>query len=400
MPASEAPDSPSTFVPSIAYEPSVGESRQPMIAMSVDLPEPEGPTRATNSPAETVRSMPQSACTAMPFDPKTFVRPCVSMIGRMSVVVVLLDLLLRGVFEGDLLAPLEARQDLDALERRDAGGDGHDVVVVLPMVREPHVLAAPVEAFLRGGDLLGLQVALEAIGDGLSFRARARFERNRDGLVSLFSEDLDVRAHAGAIGIAELVEFDLDGKDLDLVLQLRGGRDEAHFAREDLLRIGVERDPDWLAHIHLRDVDLVEVHPDEERLEVGHREEDRARVEGRHPRRHGLAQLDAFRDDDAGHWARHARALGQRVAGDRDAVPLDDLVPLPRGLEVLGREIALRDVVIQRLAADEAFLEEPLLRAELPFGIFQADVGLRDAGPHVGERLRLGLVGLHLGEEV
>src|ERR1035437_9660979 len=133
MRASAAPDSPSKFVPSIAYEPSVGESRQPMIAMSVDLPEPEGPTRATNSPAETVRSMPQSACTAMPFDPKTFVRPCVSMIGRMSVVVVLLDLLLRGVFEGDLLAPLEARQGLDGFACWGGGGDGHAAALVLPV---------------------------------------------------------------------------------------------------------------------------------------------------------------------------------------------------------------------------------------------------------------------------
>src|ERR1022692_1374984 len=49
-------------------------------------------------------------------------------------------------------------------------------------------------------------------------------------------------------------------------------------------------------------------------------------------------------------------------------------------------EIALRDVVLQRLAADEAVLEEPLLRAELALGVLQADVGLRDAGPHVGER--------------
>src|SRR5450759_3398786 len=101
MRASAAPDSPSTFVPPIAYEPLVGESRQPMIAMSVDLPEPDGPTRATNSPAETERSMPQSAGTAVPFDPKTFVRPCASMMEDMSVVVVLFDFFLRGVLEGD-----------------------------------------------------------------------------------------------------------------------------------------------------------------------------------------------------------------------------------------------------------------------------------------------------------
>ena len=125
-------------------EPPVGESRQPMIAISVDLPEPDGPTSATNSPRSTVRSMPRRACTAVPLEPKTLVRPRVSMIAR-SVVVVLLDLLLRRVLERDLLGPLEAGADLDALEGRDAGLDGDDVVVVLPVVREPDVLAAAVQ---------------------------------------------------------------------------------------------------------------------------------------------------------------------------------------------------------------------------------------------------------------
>src|SRR5664279_5186166 len=137
-----------------------------MIAMSVDFPEPEGPTRATNSPAETVRSMPQSACTAVPFDPKTFVRPCVSMMERMSpisVVVVLLDLLLRGVLERDLIAALQTREDLDALQRRDAGGDGDGLVVVLPVVGEPDVLAAPIEPLLGGGEKLRLEIAPEEV---------------------------------------------------------------------------------------------------------------------------------------------------------------------------------------------------------------------------------------------
>ena len=43
--------------------PSVGVSRQPMRFMSVDLPEPEGPTIATNSPLSTSRSMPFRAST-------------------------------------------------------------------------------------------------------------------------------------------------------------------------------------------------------------------------------------------------------------------------------------------------------------------------------------------------
>ena len=79
---------------------------------------------------------------------------------------------------------------------------------------------------------------------------------------------------------------------------------------------------------------------------------------------------------------------------------LDDLVALPGGLDVLGREVALRDEVFQRLAADEAFLEEALLGGELALGVLQGDLGLRDAGPHVGEGLGLRDVRLDLGQDV
>ena len=52
--------------------------------MSVDLPEPDGPIRAMNSPRATVRSMPRSAWTATPLVPYVFVRPFVSMMGFMA----------------------------------------------------------------------------------------------------------------------------------------------------------------------------------------------------------------------------------------------------------------------------------------------------------------------------
>ena len=39
-----------TSCPSRRYVPAVGTSRQPMIFMQVDLPEPDWPTMATNSP--------------------------------------------------------------------------------------------------------------------------------------------------------------------------------------------------------------------------------------------------------------------------------------------------------------------------------------------------------------
>src|SRR5438105_11956271 len=51
--------------PSSRYEPLVGRSRQPMRFMKVDLPEPEGPMMATNSPLRTSRLMARSACTTL-----------------------------------------------------------------------------------------------------------------------------------------------------------------------------------------------------------------------------------------------------------------------------------------------------------------------------------------------
>src|SRR5579864_198982 len=99
------------------------------MAISVDLPEPEGPTSATNSPSATVRSMPRRACTALPLLPNTLVSWWVSMMGGMArrlarcggpgapgaaapvkglessvVLVVLLDLLARRVLQADLLS--------------------------------------------------------------------------------------------------------------------------------------------------------------------------------------------------------------------------------------------------------------------------------------------------------
>src|SRR5258706_2514918 len=329
-----------------------------MIAIRVDLPEPDGPIRATNSPRWTVRSMPRNACTAVPLEPNTLVRPRVWMIARSVaghrrfappsgvtrsrsscstslVVIVLLDLLLRRVLEGDSLSALEAGEDLDALEGGDARGDGHDVVVVLPVVGEPDELAPAAEALLGVLDELWRETVLEPVDDGATVPALERFQGDGDRLVLLLPQDLHVRAHAGAVHVSELVERDLDRKDLDLLQELGRGRHEADFARERLLRVGVERDPHRLPHLHLGDVDLVEVDLDEQRAEVGEREEHGARVEGRHAGGDGLAELDALGDDDARHGSRDPGPL-RVVARDRDAVALDDLVTLAGGLSGLG----------------------------------------------------------------
>src|SRR6266567_2391691 len=77
--ARSRPDRPSTRSPSSAYVPEVGVSRHPRIDISVDLPDPDGPISARNSPRSTVRSMPRRAWTATPLDPYVFISPVVSM---------------------------------------------------------------------------------------------------------------------------------------------------------------------------------------------------------------------------------------------------------------------------------------------------------------------------------
>jgi len=57
-------ESAETSCPSRTYVPLVGASRQPMMCISVDLPEPDGPMMATICPLSTPRSMPLKACTA------------------------------------------------------------------------------------------------------------------------------------------------------------------------------------------------------------------------------------------------------------------------------------------------------------------------------------------------
>ena len=58
-----ASDREPTSTPSISTVPELGRSRVPMRLRSVDLPEPEGPTMATNSPSSISRLTPAQAAT-------------------------------------------------------------------------------------------------------------------------------------------------------------------------------------------------------------------------------------------------------------------------------------------------------------------------------------------------
>src|SRR5437870_2905775 len=60
-----------TSCPSRKYCPDVGRSRQPTMCMNVDLPDPDGPVTARNSPSWTSRLTPRSARTST--SPTTYV---------------------------------------------------------------------------------------------------------------------------------------------------------------------------------------------------------------------------------------------------------------------------------------------------------------------------------------
>ena len=64
---------PLTSTPFSQYSPEVGESRQPMMCISVDLPEPEGPVMATHSPLAISSETPSSAWTSASPVPYTLV---------------------------------------------------------------------------------------------------------------------------------------------------------------------------------------------------------------------------------------------------------------------------------------------------------------------------------------
>src|SRR5690242_8848693 len=67
-------------VPSINTEPPSGGMNPAMIFISVDLPQPEGPTRATNSPSWTVR-LTSWTTSSRPFsEGKLFLRPLTSIL--------------------------------------------------------------------------------------------------------------------------------------------------------------------------------------------------------------------------------------------------------------------------------------------------------------------------------
>src|ERR1700755_1413153 len=76
MIASSSSVLPTSGSPARDTSPSVGVSRPAMMLSSVDLPQPDGPITATNSPGVIVKSTPRSARTGAPSDSNVLRRPC------------------------------------------------------------------------------------------------------------------------------------------------------------------------------------------------------------------------------------------------------------------------------------------------------------------------------------
>src|SRR3990167_706231 len=68
---------PTTFLPAMRSSPSEGSSRPAMMLSSVDLPQPEGPTRIRNSPGATSISIFLRTSTALSPLPKTLRMPAI-----------------------------------------------------------------------------------------------------------------------------------------------------------------------------------------------------------------------------------------------------------------------------------------------------------------------------------
>ena len=83
--ARACPSISATSRPSRRYRPAVGTSRQPRRFISVDLPDPETPMTATESPCSTVRSTPRRACTTASPTPYVLVAARTSMTGTRGV---------------------------------------------------------------------------------------------------------------------------------------------------------------------------------------------------------------------------------------------------------------------------------------------------------------------------
>src|SRR5262245_12528948 len=189
-----------TSLPSISIKPLSMSSSPAMVLRSVDLPQPEGPTRTANSPEETLRSMPRSTSTG----PK---RLCSPWMVRSAMVASPLDRAHRDAAHQEALHGCHREEDRHGAEHRHRGDLGPEIRLTAEITgdlngvggdlgagqhqREDEVVPGEDEGEDRGGEQAGanhreyhLPQHLPA-GAAIDQRALLEFERHL----------LDIAAH-------------------------------------------------------------------------------------------------------------------------------------------------------------------------------------------------------------
>src|SRR5688572_7670198 len=339
--------SPVTSCPSSRYLPSVGVSRSPSSASSVDLPQPEGPEIERNSPFATSRWMPSSACVSRSSVKKTLVRST-----RLIMAVSCIPLSVLSVDDESVLAgPL------------GGVGEGHDVAGLEALEHDDlvHRGLAELHGHALGDGVAGLRAEYRGRGIGLRADRAADVAHVRERL----DRDRAVDREIGARLRGELfVEVDLDAH------RTRGdGGVHAHDSAADQAVTQIDDGRETrrqVAGVELRDAEL--------RVQrAGLRDACDVRARG---------ELLAFLHRDALHHARDSARDRQRVG--REALLFGCALELPQP-RLARFELGI-DGGVERgeaLLLDLRALPE-LLRLDLRAGILQ----LRDRALLKGALLR------------
>src|SRR3546814_4521043 len=109
--------------PSISTSPSSGRSRRPAMCSSVDLPAPEGPTRATISPPATLKEAPDSTSRRLRACLNTRRTPRSSRPWPLRLPTLLRSLLTAPLLITEGLHRIEPRGAPGGVERRQEGED-------------------------------------------------------------------------------------------------------------------------------------------------------------------------------------------------------------------------------------------------------------------------------------
>src|SRR5690348_17059729 len=316
--------------PATLMVPRVGTSSPPSRFSSVVLPEPLGPMKATNSPFSTSRLSPcRTSISSLPrryflSSPRTWMRLLPSPRPSTRTMPSPLSLHLHGraiaqSFESpyhDLLAAGEAREDLLVVAPRAAHSDRTSFD--MPVLIQVNDLAA---TFVTHRGLRNERLHLAGV--------RA---------LGLYAQERDLHAHVGQNARVELVEGDPHFHRG--LLPVRGRNHGADLGRNLPIWIRIEDRGYRHSRFYARDVGLVHVYLDLQRLHVHHgRDASAGETAAGRDRRHHLSHLRILR---------HGNAVERRAHDAVRQVLLRDADACLRGLDLLPGQRNLRFQAVGR----------------------------------------------------